>query len=1063
MTSSRKFLRVTFPVSSLVLFAVFAVTLLSGSTCYAKSSTTTTLQVTSTCIAEGCVTTLTATVLAGSTAVHPGLVTFCDGAVAQCEYGLPVGQGQTIANGTATIKRTLAPGVHHLHAVFSGTSTYGGSVSASQDLTIAAIPNPATMTTIGATGTAFDYTLSGIVQGLGTVAPSGTVSFLDTTKGNSVVGSGMLVPQAGSFGYVAGQLDLSQISSVALFLATAAAAGDFNGDGFADIVTVSPSGVVVLLGDGRGKFTQAPSTTNAVGTQAMQVVVADFNSDGKLDIAVPDSSTGKIYVSLGNGDGTFRDAKPIVLAAGTLKLFVGDFNNDGFPDLLVSSQTTANNVASYAIEPVLSKGDGTCSTTSAPIDGYRAGAVGDFDQDGNLDIAVVAGAVINNMQILVLHGNGDGSFTPLTKTSGTVGGDLFVGDFNGDGIPDLVTYDGFVYVYQQGKGDGTFIEGSINDYPASYSSVVVGDFNGDGTLDLGIVGASVYTPSFYQLNVFYGSKLAGNGFEFPGGGTSATMPNISAALVSADFTSDGVPDLVAFSARGPAAPTVTQLNYVGAYTSASVASSSNVTLQGAGGHDVIASYSGDSGHNASVSSPTALFGVQGTDYTTGFTDTSKLTLNGGATLQGSAIRLVDGQQFESRSFFYSKRLPVYIFQSTFDFQITNPNADGFAFVVQSNGPNALGSSGAAVGYGLPPGATAGASILNSVALVFDLHNNQGERSNSIRVETGGITTGTGAIDLTKVGLDLHSGHKFQAQINGYTSSQFPGNLLVTLTDLQTKATFSYPFTVELVSQIGDSIGYVGFTAGTGVNTSTVDILNWSFSGQGCCGLATTNLISTIPEFGGGFGTGSNLLQLNGKAAITNNALQLTDGGTFEASSVYFKPQIHALLWSTDFDFTISGSGGDGFTFVLQSEGLTALGAPGGGLGYGPDSPTVKGERIISPSAAFKFDVHNNDGEGTDSTGMYVNGASPTVPSVDLSTSRIHLANGHIFHARLVDGRTLWITDLTSYAVVHVEFPYSPINFPSYSNYMGFTAGTGATANTVKILNWDWNYPSDNIY
>ena len=83
---------------------------------------------------------------------------------------------------------------------------------------------------------------------------------------------------------------------------------------------------------------------------------------------------------------------------------------------------------------------------------------------------------------------------------------------------------------------------------------------------------------------------------------------------------------------------------------------------------------------------------------------------------------------------------------------------------------------------------------------------------------------------------------------------------------------------------------------------------------------------------------------------------------------------------------------DGFTFTIQNVGPTALGGNGGGLGYGPN-PNTGTTGGIAKSVAIKFDFYNNNGEGTDSTGLYMNGAVPTVPAMDMTSSGVLLNSG----------------------------------------------------------------------
>jgi hypothetical protein len=186
-------------------------------------------------------------------------------------------------------------------------------------------------------------------------------------------------------------------------------------------------------------------------------------------------------------------------------------------------------------------------------------------------------------------------------------------------------------------------------------------------------------------------------------------------------------------------------------------------------------------------------------------------------------------------------------------------------------------------------------------------------------------------------------------------------------------------------------------------------------------------------------------------------LQLTDGGTFEARSAYFTTPVNIQAFTTDFDFQLLNAVADGFTFVIQNQGPAALGSMGAGLGYGVQ---VNGTGAsISKSVAVKFDIHSNNGEGTDSTGVYQNGVSPTIPATNLSTSGVQLNSGHVIHAHIVyDGTnlTLTLTDATAGATATASYP---VNIPSIVNgntaYVGFTAGTGGTASTQTILDWSF--------
>src|SRR5262249_20157516 len=130
---------------------------------------------------------------------------------------------------------------------------------------------------------------------------------------------------------------------------------------------------------------------------------------------------------------------------------------------------------------------------------------------------------------------------------------------------------------------------------------------------------------------------------------------------------------------------------------------------------------------------------------------SSLTLNGSTSLSGCKLELTNGQTNEAGSAFATNPVNVDSFSTRFSFQLTNPSADGIAFMVQGNGPTAVGSLGGGLGY---------QGINSSVAVKFDLFDNAGEGINSTGLFTNGAAPFTPATNLTGAGIDLHSGHVF---------------------------------------------------------------------------------------------------------------------------------------------------------------------------------------------------------------------------------------------------------------------------------------------------------------
>ena len=267
------------------------------------------------------------------------------------------------------------------------------------------------------------------------------------------------------------------------------AVGDFNGDGKLDLVVANYGERHRRRTPGQrlGGFAAA-TTFSTGGSDPESIAVGDFNGDGKLDIAVADVGSGTVGVLLGNGSGGFAAA--VAYSTGGSdpdSVAVGDFNGDGKLDLAVA------NYGSNTVGILLGNGNGTfaAATTFSSGGSYpESVAVGDFNGDGKLDLAV-ANYGSNNVGVLL--GNGSGRVC--------YGHDLFqrrpepesvaVGDFNGDGKLDLAVandYSGSVGVLL-GNGAGGFAAATTFSSSGSASeseSVAVGDFNGDGKPDLAV-------------------------------------------------------------------------------------------------------------------------------------------------------------------------------------------------------------------------------------------------------------------------------------------------------------------------------------------------------------------------------------------------------------------------------------------------------------------------------------------------------------------------------------------------------------------------------------------------
>ncbi len=290
---------------------------------------------------------------------------------------------------------------------------------------------------------------------------------------------------------------------------------------------------------------------------------------------------------------------------------------------------------------------------------------------------------------------------------------------------------------------------------------------------------------------------------------------------------------------------------------------------------------------------------------------------------------------------------------------------------------------------------------------------------------------------------------FSPASGSYTSTQS-----VTLTDTVGGATIFYtldgstPTTNSAVYSKPIQISY----------SSTINAM--AISGS----LTPSNMASSayVIEVGGSgidFGSGFaevNGLTLNGSAINTDDSrLQLTNGGYNEAGSVFGNTPLNITSFVNDFLFELSDASEYGMTFTIQNVGPTAIGPPSSGLGYGA---TLPGYPLGIPnSIAIKFDFFNTDGEGSDSTGLYENGASPTVPAIDMTSSGVILSSGDILKAHMTyNGATLSVavTDSVTNATFQHDFPVNIAQvIGSDTAYVGFTAGTGFYSASQKILTW----------
>jgi hypothetical protein len=317
---------------------------------------------------------------------------------------------------------------------------------------------------------------------------------------------------------------------------------DVSGDGRADLLApmisfVNAGAVMVRLNTGAGVF--GPETTYPAPVYwVRQFAVADLNHDGVMDIVGAatlntNNQPGRVVVLLGTGGGAFGPASSINgTGDGTQHVAAGDLDGDGHLDLVTT------NVSNFSSASIL-RGTGTGAFEPARHLGtaYQARwpTLGDFDEDGDLDLAVVSRFAST---VSVHRNNGDATFgsakilpVPTGPTT------LASGDVDGDGRADLLTSGNSDTLWVLlANGPATFAPPTAVRTPVPFGYLEVDDVNGDDRLDL--IGRSYREDSVVTVQL-------GNGDGSFQAGTSWLVGRRPSDIEIADFDEDGRADLLA--------------------------------------------------------------------------------------------------------------------------------------------------------------------------------------------------------------------------------------------------------------------------------------------------------------------------------------------------------------------------------------------------------------------------------------------------------------------------------------------------------------------------------------
>jgi hypothetical protein len=254
-------------------------------------------------------------------------------------------------------------------------------------------------------------------------------------------------------------------------------AGNFGPDTITDLVAgdVDQALLRVYIGDGAGGLEPGDEVEFAFTGGFAELVTADVNLDGQLDVVGTLGQANRLVVALGDGQNGFAPG-PAVAVDSPGVLAVRDLTGDGVPDAVVAGER----------EIVVLRGRGGGSFDAVPIDvidtGTRAASLAFIDATGD-GFDDLAASLPDQNTVRFFRSDGGGMFSPAGVRSATHPMPLALGDFNGDGRPDLAIGEASGIAVYLGAASGLASQ-AIRSGTGTNLTLQRSDLNGDGFADL---------------------------------------------------------------------------------------------------------------------------------------------------------------------------------------------------------------------------------------------------------------------------------------------------------------------------------------------------------------------------------------------------------------------------------------------------------------------------------------------------------------------------------------------------------------------------------------------------